>query len=278
MTLDEDILKAIKKQHLSPKEILLVLKNLKKPHSKYYEKKIDFPDKHVKFLLFADAHMGHKEYKHDLKQKMRADAKRQGCEFGVNVGDTIEGMSGREGHIYELDYIGYSAQVDFFAKEFHFGMPVYSIEAQDSHSGWYHNKANMGVNIGKELERRAKDYKFIGYNEQDLVLANGLKIRLKHPGGGTAYAISYKLQKYLNSMTGGDKPDMLFEGHFHKSMQMFYRNVHAFESGTLCGQTPFMKKIGTPAHMGYWILDVYMHKQKSKGVERVISQWIPHFI
>ncbi len=277
MTVDEDILKVIKKQNLSPKEASLVIKNLKKPKGKYYEKKISFPDKHIKFLVFADSHMGHKGYSHDLKQKMRSDAKRQGCEFGLNVGDTIEGMSGREGHIYELDHIGYSAQVDFFAKEFHFGMPIYSIEAQDSHSGWYHNKGNAGVEIGKELERRAKDYVFIGYNEQDLVLDNGLKIRLRHPGGGTAYAISYKMQKYVNSITGGDKPNMIFQGHFHKSMQMMYRNRVCFESGTLCAQTPFMKKIGTPAHMGYWIIDAYMNKQKNKGLERIISQWVPYF-
>ena len=278
MTFEEEILKVIKKQKLSPKEAQLVLKNLKKPHSKYYEKHIDFPDKHTKFLVIADPHMGHKEYKHDLKQKAAADARRQNCDFGLNIGDTVEGMSGIEGHVYELDYIGYTAQVDFFAKEFHFGMPMYSIEAQDSHSGWYHNKGNAGVEIGKELDKKAKDYKFIGYDEQDLILDNGLKIRLRHPGGGTAYAISYKLQKYINSISGGNKPHMIFEGHFHKSMQMFDRNIHAFESGTLCGQTNFMKKIGTPAHMGYWMIDVYMHKQKSKGLERVVSQWIPYFV
>ena len=55
----------------------------------------------------------------------------------------------------------------------------------------------MGLDIGEELERANDHYKFVGFNEQDLELDNGLKIRLRHPGGGTAYAISYKMQKYV---------------------------------------------------------------------------------
>ncbi len=275
---EQELLKMIQKAQLSPNEAKRVLKNFQqvKPQ-KYHNVKIVFPKKHVKFFAFGDAHMGHRGYRPDIKKKMMLDAKRQGCEFGVNAGDTIEGMSGREGHIYELTHIGYSAQMNYFAEQFKFGMPVYSIEAQDSHSGWYHNKSNTGVDIGKELMRRSKDYKFLGYDEQDIILSNGLKIRLRHPGGGTAYAISYKMQKYVESISGGDKPHIIIQGHFHKSMQTFYRNIHCFDVGTLEEQSPFMKKKGTPAHLGYWILDVYMHTDKSKGPERVISQFVPFY-
>jgi len=276
---DEEILKELKRLKVSPKEIKMVLKSLKGVNSnKYPKEKIDFPDKHVKFCAFSDAHLGHKDYRPDVLRKMVADAKRQGCEFYVNSGDTIEGMSGRDGHVYELDYIGASAQLTFFASEFkRFRKTVYSIEAQGSHGGWFKSKGNMGLDIGEELQRRSKHYKFIGYDEQDLVLDNGLVIRLRHPGGGTAYALSWKLQKYIEAISGGKKPHMVFDGHFHKSIYVFHRNVHGFEAGTLCNQTPFMRKIGTPAHIGYWIIDVYMHRKKSNGVERVISQFVPFY-
>jgi hypothetical protein len=231
----------------------------------------------MRFGVFADAHMGHKDYRPDVLRKMVADGKRFGIEFWLNAGDTIEGMSGREGHIYELDYIGYSAQIKFFEEEMKiFKNTVYSIEAQNSHSGWYKNKGNMGLNIGEELAKLSKHYKFIGYDEQDLEFSNGLKIRLRHPGGGTAYALSYKLQKYIESISGGQKPHLLFHGHFHKSLQVFYRNVYGFESGCICDQTPFMKKIGTPAMVGYWLIDVNMHRIKSKGPERVTATFV-HF-
>jgi len=264
---------------IDPKEMAIVLKGLKGVNSnKYSSVAIDFPDRHIRFGVFTDSHLGHSCYRPDVLRKMIADGKRFGIEFWLNSGDTIEGMSGREGHIYELDYLGASQQIDFFAQEFKlFRNTVYSIEAQNSHGGWFKSKGNMGLNIGEELARRSKHYKFIGYDEQDLILENGLKIRLRHPGSGTAYALSYKGQKYIEAISGGKKPHMVFTGHHHKSVYIFYRNVHYFEAACLCDQTPFMRKIGTPAHVGYWLIDVNMYRAKSKGVERVTATFVPFY-
>lgn len=277
-TNEEKIYKEIKKANLSQAEAKKVLKNLQQINpQKYGVKKIDFPDNHVKFIAFSDAHMGHQCYRPDILEKMIKDGKKKGIEFFVNSGDTIEGMSGRDGHVYELSHIGASQQLNYFQDEFSkFDKDVYSIEAQNSHGGWFKSKGNMGLDIGEELDKRSRHYNFIGYDEQDLKLDNGAMIRLRHPGGGTAYAVSYKLQKYLEAISGGKKPHLLFDGHHHKALYMFYRNVHGFETGTLCEQTPFMKKTNTPAHMGYWIIDINMHKKKG-GVERVASEFVPFY-
>ena len=276
--LDEQLLDEIKKKKLTPKETQLILRGMKNHNSwkKYKTVDIEFSDKHVKFGVFADAHIGHECYRPDVLRTMIADGKRESIEFWLNVGDTIEGMSGREGHIYELTHLGATQQLNYFTKEFKlFRNTVYSIEAQNSHSGWYNSKGNTGLNIGEEMQRRSKHYNFIGYDEQDIILDNGLRIRLRHPGGGTAYAISYKMQKYVESISGGKKPNLLFQGHFHKSIYMFYRNIHCFESGTLCEQTPFMRKIGTPAHIGYWIVDVAVGNKG--GVDSIKSRFVPFY-
>lgn len=279
MEKEKEILEELKKRKIPKNELDIILKNLKSINPiKYKPQKIDFPDNHVKFGVFSDAHMGHQCYRPDILRKMIKDGKRQGLEFYLNAGDTIEGMSGREGHIYELSKIGASEQIKYFVEQFNkFHKDVFSIEAQNSHGGWFKSKGNAGLDIGEELQRRSNHYKFIGYDEQDIKLDNGAKIRLRHPGGGTAYAISYKIQKYIEAMSGGKKPHLLFDGHFHKALYMFYRNVHGFETGTLCEQTPFMKKTNTPAHMGYWIIDLNMHKKKQKGVERIKSEFIPFY-
>jgi hypothetical protein len=224
--------------------------------------------------------MGHKEYRPDVMEKMAKDAKRSHCDFAVNCGDTIEGMSGREGHIYELEKIGATEQINYFIEQFNKfekGFKVYSIEASQSHGGWYGSRGNMGLDIGKTLEEKSENYKFIGYDEQDLILENGLKIRLKHPGGGTAYAISYHMQKYIESLSGGQKPNLLFQGHYHKSEYVFYRNIHGYDVGCLMNQSIFMKKKNTPAHIGYWIVDVKLNRSKSKIVERVTNTFVPFF-
>jgi len=277
-TLEEKIYERIKKAKLSPTEAEKVLKNFQQINPRKYETiKIDFPERDVRFCVFSDAHMGHQDYRPDVFRKMIKDSNRQGVDFFINVGDTIEGMSGRDGHIYELTHIGATQQLNYFKQEFSkFKKSVFSIEAQDSHGGWFRSKGNTGLDIGEELERRSKKYKFLGYDEQNLKLDNGLKLRLRHPGGGTAYALSYKLQKYIEAIGGGDKPNMLFQGHFHKAEYIFYRNIHGYDSGTLCNQTPFMKKTNTPAHVGYWIIDVHMNK-KPKGIERVVNQFVPFY-
>jgi len=209
-------------------------------------------------------------------EKMVKDGKRKRVEFYINCGDTIEGMSGREGHLYELSHIGASSQLKYFEEQFsEFNKKIFSIEAQNSHGGWFKSKGNAGLDIGEELERRCKNYEFIGYDEQDLELDNGCKIRLRHPGGGTAYAVSYKIQKYMEALSGGKKPHLLFDGHFHKALYLFYRNIHGFEAGTLQEQSPFMRKVNTPAHLGYWVVDVNMSKKK--GVERVASEFVPFY-
>lgn len=276
--LDKRILDEIKKQKLSEEELEHVLKGLKNINPRAYRKaKIEFSDKRVKYGVISDAHIGHICYRPDIMDHAAENFKREGIEFIVNPGDTIEGMSGRDGHIYELTNIGASSQMDYFASEMKkLGKwPVYSIENEKSHSGWFKAKGNMGLDIGQELARRAPNYKFLGYDEQDLVLSNGLKIRLRHPGDGTAYAVSYKMQKYIESIGGGDKPNIVHDGHYHKALYMFYRNVHGFESGTLANQTPFMKSKNTPAHVGYWIVDVSVDKRG--GVEQISPKFVPFY-
>jgi len=191
---ESEFISELRKKKLRPEEVSKLVDKLKTVDKhKYAPVTVDFPDNHVKFAVFGDPHMGHKNYRPDILDKMVKDGRRQGVEFYCNAGDTIEGMSGRDGHIYELDYVGATAQMDYFAEEFKKfrGKPVYSIEADGSHGGWFKSKGNMGLDIGPELDARSKDYKFIGYDEQDLRLDNGLVVRLRHPGGGTAYALCF---------------------------------------------------------------------------------------
>ncbi len=255
-----------------------LLKNLRQVNPlKYSAKKISFSKNVFKFCAFGDAHMGHVNYRPDILRHMAANCKRQKVDFIVNAGDTIEGMSGREGHIYELSYVGKTAQQNYFDKEMRIlkDFDVFSIEAQDSHSGWYHNKGNIGVDMGADMANTSPNYKFLGYDEQDLILKGGPIIRLRHPGGGSAYALSYKGQKYIESISGGKKPNICICGHFHKCCYIFYRNIHYFDVGALQEQSPFMRKKGSPSHLGYWIIEVFVGK--NRGVERIRPEFVPFY-
>jgi len=247
-------------------------KGLSEP-KQFAQRKLNYGGKHVKFTVISDLHMGHNKYRPDILDHAIRNSKRQGSEFYCIPGDILEGMSGREGHIYELTHLGATNQLKYGAEQLNqIDKPMFAITATNSHDGWYSSKNNMGLEVGPELAKRVKNLEFLGYDEVDLKLDNGIKIRMTHPGDGTAYAVSYKAQKYINALPGGQKPDINIQGHYHKAMYMFYRNIHHFDAGTLCDQTIFMRKKQTPAMTGYWIIDAWSNK---KGVDKIKSEFVP---
>jgi UDP-2,3-diacylglucosamine pyrophosphatase LpxH len=262
-----------KKYSLTEKELKIVLDMSKnKPHQ-YETRNLPIEKNHIKFMILSDLHIGHKMYRPDVLSHAIRMINKEKIDFVCMPGDILEGMSGRDGHIYELNKIGATNQLNYAIEQLKkIRKPIYAITASNSHDGWYSSKGNIGYEIGPELERRVKNFHFLGYDEADLKLKSGLIIRMTHPGDATAYAISYKAQKYINSLAGGQKPHILIQGHYHKAMYMFYRNIHSIDAGTLCDQTLFMKKQMTPAHVGYWIIDAWTNK---KGVDIIKPQFIP---
>lgn len=70
-----------------------------------------------------------------------------------------------------------------------------------------------------------------------------------------SYALSYRLQKVIESLPGGNKPGILLAGHVHKFCYIFERNVHAISCPSMQMQTPWMRGKRLAAHTGFLILD-----------------------
>ena len=132
----------------------------------------------------------------------------------------------------------------------------------DDHEGWWVQRE--GINIGQLLELEARkagrdDIEDIGYMERDIELAAGQIMRVIHAGGGSAYATSYKAQKYVESLQGGEKPRIVVMGHYHKFEFGYPREVYALQPGCCQDQTPFMRKKQIQAHVGGCILDIHVN-------------------
>jgi predicted phosphodiesterase len=100
-------------------------------------------------------------------------------------------------------------------------------------------------------------------------------LRVLHPGGGSSYAISYTSQKIVESYTGAEKPDILFDGHYHKAGYNYIRGVHVVQTGCTQDQTPFMRKKRLAAHLGGWIIEFTV--DTNGAVIRFKQEWIPFF-
>ena len=79
--------------------------------------------------------------------------------------------------------------------------------------------------------------KYLGMSVATINLTPNCILELRHPIDGTAYANSYKPQKMIDAMQGGEKPNILAIGHYHKMEYMLYRNIHAFQTGCFQAQS-----------------------------------------
>lgn len=276
-SIDDKILTELKNANLTEQERDRLYKAIKHPDTSARTFDHSISSNRHRFMVISDSHIGHKDFKPEILQHAFAYAKKFKPEAIYHPGDVVEGMSGRPGHIYELTHIGATPQVNY-AAELLADTPVKIFAITGNHDQWYYNKANGGLDVGEQLQDKlGKDkFEYLGMNEADIMLTPNVRMKMFHPNDGTAYAQSYKLQKLIESFTGGDKPNVVFEGHYHKALYMFTRNVHGFESGTLCGQTPFMRGKKIPAHMGFWAVEITYDKA-GKQIDSIRPEFVAHY-
>jgi len=268
-----NLIKEVARLGLTETDALDALRSLKRGCRPSRTGKITISSKCFAFGYFSDPHIGHKMFQPKLFEYMVKFLKGQKPDFILNSGDHLEGMSGRPGHVYEMNRIGFAQQFAY-AKQLYGELDQFDQFGIDgNHDQWFFKKNDNGVIVGEELEKGVKNYHHLGQDEGDLVV-NNIKIKLFHGGDGTAYAISYKLQKLIESLSGGMKPHIVLSGHYHKALYMFLRGVHGFECGTLCGQTSWMRGKKIAAHMGFGFVRVYFNR---RGVERLIHEFVPWY-
>lgn len=272
MSEEERLVKLMDKYKISNHDLESILKTSKKKSS-HNTKDIDIGSKKFYYAYFSDAHFGSNAFKPEVFDKLTKMINMYKPDFVINVGDTLEGMSNRPGHVYELTHIGFNQQFNYATDLLsQIKIPIYGIDG--NHDAWYEIKADQGIIVGNELDKTLNNYSHIGQMEGNLNV-DGVNIKLFHANDGTAYATSYKMQKLIESFTGGEKPAILHSGHYHKALYMFNRNVHGIESGTLCGQSKFMRGKKIPAHTGFGFVRVW-HNDAGE-VKRFNHEFIPFY-
>jgi DNA polymerase II small subunit/DNA polymerase delta subunit B len=81
------------------------------------------------------------------------------------------------------------------------------------------------------------------------------------------------MQKYINSIQGGTKPNIICAGHLHSSYYLPYRNIHAIGSGCFQWQTNWMRSKGMQAVVGGWIVEVKHNKGEVISIKPQFTQF-----
>ena len=249
--------------------------------SRPYEVPIRGRDNVIRFGLIGDTHFGSLYQRPDALKVFYGACEKEGVTDVLHAGDVLAGWRVYKGQEFELHPNGRSwpEQRDMFAALAPRAKGVTTHFITGNHDASF--KKLIGLVAGPDLEAARPDWKFVGQDVGDVTLKarNGLSfhVRLVHPGGGTSYAVSYRMQKMIESISGGRKPDMLASGHYHKAETLpSYRNVFGVDVGCFEDQTPFMASRASAAHVGGWIVTVSLN-DRSKLTARVQTEWIGFF-
>jgi predicted phosphodiesterase/biotin operon repressor len=231
-------------------------------------------NKIIKFGIVSDTHLCNKWQQLTFLNSLYDIFEHEGINTVYHAGDISDGYyKNRPSHIYELipGIAGADAQAEYIIDKYPKRKGVVTKFITGNHDDTH--IMNGGVNIGKIIARQREDMIYLGMNNAKINLTPNCVLELNHPGDGAAYALSYTLQKLIDSMSGGDKPNILINGHHHKYMYLFYRNIHAFEAGTIEAQTPFMKGKKIAAHLGGSIIEVHVNEEGT--ITRCKGEFIP---
>ena len=233
-----------------------------------------------RFGLVADSHYGSKYAREELVEQLYDWFEAEGITNVFHCGNWIDG----ERRFNKFDLLpeahGMDAQLDLMVERYPVreSITTYYV-AGDDHEGWY--AQDFGVEIGEALQRKArevgrKDLRYLGYKEAFVLLEHRktkkhTRLLVDHPGGGSAYALSYAAQKRVEAAQGGEKPGIWCFGHWHKHGYFVVRNVHCILVPCTKDLDPFGRKKGLEYTLGGVIVEV---KQDRGGA---VEQLNPQF-
>jgi hypothetical protein len=216
-------------------------------------------NKIIRFGLIGDTHlcsmaqqMTHLNTYYDI-------CEHEGIETIYHDGDLVDGDDVYPGHIYEVHVIGGDGQKKYAVKNYPQRKNIVTKCIGGNHDLKWFTKG--GFDVVDAIARERSDIEYLGQYAADIELTPNCKLRLEHPMGKPAYAISYKTQRKIDNMRGGMKPNILSEGHYHYSDYFFRRNVHAICTPSFQGPTKFSTRLGLENDNGGWIIEINVNDE-----------------
>jgi len=225
----------------------------------------------LKLGVLSDTHGGSKGYEQALLFQAFDEFAKAEVDHVVHAGDVSEGMSSRQGHIYDLvPYgIGYAAQQALMVNDLAQWdlSPMHLIDG--NHDRWY-IKA-VGALIVQDIAAQIPNATYCGSDEADLYFGD-LCIRLWHGEDGSTYAKSYRGQQVVRSLSEDDLPHVIILGHDHKAGEWEDRGCQIVAAGACSYQSAWMRRTRKSHDAGFTILTIEWDGEQVRKIQR---EWFP---
>lgn len=221
-----------------------------------------FKGRTFRFGYVSDTQFGSKKATPQELEATYEWFKREEIKIVYHTGDITDGRDVYRGQDRELKYWGQDDQVNYVIRKYPKKEGIITKFITGNHDLSLYQKEGApdpGVAIAKERP----DLKYLGQIKADIRLPNDARMRLLHPEGGGAYAVSYLAQKYINALEGGDKPNILLLGHWHTRNSDNYRNVDYVQGACFQHQTLYLLRKGIMPVRGGWIIEINVSPEGS---------------
>ena len=229
-------------------------------------------DKTFTFGMISDTHLCSRLERLDELHTFYEICRKEEIMNVIHCGDIVDGWGMFRGQENEVHTFGARNQAEYVIKHYPLvkGITTYFITGNHDCSWW--NKS--GVDIGELVADKRKDMIYMGQYQGDITLGD-VKIRMLHPDGFVAYALSYRGQKISEQIPSGHKPHILVLGHFHTTLYFFYRLIHIFQVGCFQDQSPFLLRKGINPVIGGWTIKVRVAEDRKKTILSLTPTFIP---
>lgn len=227
---------------------------------------------HFKIAIISDTHLA--SVTEDLKalNNFYDFAIAQGVTEFYSAGDILDGFDVYPGQINDLQCWGVDNQVDYVIKNYPERENVRTYFIAGNHD--LRVFQNTGIDCGKAIAKHRRDLIYLGQYEATIKFEEAT-MRLVHPDGNCPYALSYRAQKYVEGIVGGEKPNILIMGHLHTNFYAQIRNIHVFHAGCFQHQNAFLRRKGIMPVIGGWIVEFRVKNKKE--INNLTCQWKTYF-
>lgn len=234
------------------------------PSKTFEPTKFKYFKKYYRIGLVSDTQIGSKYQQMSLLYDAYKDFDDRQVDFVLHAGDLGDGLNMYRGHHNEVFKHGGKELKDYIVEQY----PSLARRRRTYVIGGQHDfcwfKQN-GYDILEAICEKRKDLVYRGFFDAQFNI-KGLNIRLHHPGGGVAYARSYKLQKYIENLIGfvtsipnAHAPVLLVSGHVHIPVHLpLYMGIDALSMPCFQSQTPYLAEKGLMPVVGYAVAEIYL--------------------
>ena len=225
--------------------------------------------KEIVFGVASDLHFGSKACQITALNEFAEDCKREGVQTIFSPGDLLAGYKVYKGQQYELYELEAEGQEASLVRNLPKGFEWYVIGGNHDHSFM---KNGGGHNALSVIDNQRPDVHYLGFTEAVVPILPGSDLMMWHPRGAACYAMSYKLQKFieqrafqeLQKIINGikSKPTLRFVlcGHYHIQLQATFGSIFGMMAGSFEGSNSLTKEKGWVPAIGGWIVRAWIKK------------------